>query len=104
MTNTSRDDRRNDVFERLKKILIQMLKIMQDRKPENRPSIEWDTDLISQLGVDSLESIDLMNAVEEEFQVSPSLNEANSKRTVAQIVEYILDLQDQDSMKSPRSL
>ncbi len=100
MSQAAREKRRKEIFERLKKILINMLKIMREKKPENRPKIEWDTDLIDNLGVDSLESIDLMNAIEEEFQVSPSLNEANSKRTVSQIVDYILELEDQKSMKS----
>src|SRR3990167_1061045 len=100
MNQAAREGRRKEVFERLKKVLITMLKIMREKKPENRPKIEWDTDLIDHLGVDSLESIDLMNAIEEEFQVSPSLNEANSKKTVSQIVDYILELEDQKSMKS----
>ena len=100
MAQAGREERRKEIFERLKKVLITMLKIMREKKPENRPKIEWNTDLIDELGVDSLESIDLMNAIEEEFQVSPSLNEANSKRTVAQIIDYILELEDQKSMKS----
>lgn len=100
MNQSGREERRKEVFERLKKVLINMLKIMREKKPENRPKIEWSTDLIDHLGVDSLESIDLMNAIEEEFQVSPNLNEANSKRTVSQIVDYILELEDQKSMKS----
>lgn len=100
MNQAEREERRKKVFEQLKKVLINMLKIMREKKPENRPKIEWNTDLIDHLEVDSLESIDLMNAIEEEFQVSPSLNEANFKRTVSQIVDYILELEDQKSMKS----
>lgn len=100
MAQADKEERRKEILERLKKILITMLKIMREKKPENRPNIDWNTDLIDELGIDSLESIDLMNAIEEEFQVSPSLNEANSKRTVAQIVDYILELEDQKSMKS----
>ncbi|MDP3981053.1 MAG: phosphopantetheine-binding protein [Chlamydiota bacterium] len=100
MAQADKEERRKEIFERLKNVLITLLKIMREKKNENRPNIEWKTDLIDELGVDSLESIDLMNAIEEEFQVSPSLNEANSKRTVEQIVDYILELEDQKSMKS----
>ncbi len=100
MSQNDRNGRRKEIFERLKTLLINMLKIMREKKPENRPKIDWETDLIDHLEVDSLESIDLMNAIEEEFQVSPNLNEANSKRTISQIVDYILELEDQKSMKS----
>jgi acyl carrier protein len=94
------DDKRNDVFERLKKILTSLLKIMQEKKPENRPKMKWNTDLINDLGVDSLESIDLMNAIEDEFDISPNLNEANTKTKICDVVDYILELEKQKSMRS----
>ncbi len=100
MDQGNREKMREEIYQRLKLVLTNMLKIMQEKKPENRPKLEWSTDLIKDLGVDSLESMDLMNAIEEEFQVSPNLNEANSRTTISQIVDYILELVDQKSMRS----
>ncbi len=89
----------DDVFNRLKILLTNLLKVYKEKKIENSPQISLNTDLIVDLGVDSLESLDLMNAIEEEFQVSPNMNEANSKRTVHQIVDYIVELKQRKSIR-----
>lgn len=90
---------REEVFERLKILLTNLLKIYKERKIEDRPKLSLETDLIDELGVDSLESLDLMNAIEEEFHVSPNMNEANSKRKIHQIVDYILELTQRKNVK-----
>ena len=100
MKERNNEKKREEIFKRLKIVLINMLKIMREKKEENRPPLNWNTDLIEDLGVDSLESMDLMNAIEEEFQVSPNLNEANTRRTISQIVDYILELEAQKNMRS----
>lgn len=91
--------RKDEIFERLKKVIISILKIMREKDPEKRPELNMDTDLIENLGVDSLESIDLMNAIEEEFDVSPNLNEANYRTKISQIVDYIIELQNEKGLK-----
>lgn len=85
---------KEEVYDRLKALLTRLLKIMKEVKPEDRPELTWKTDLVDDLGVDSLETLDLMNAIEEEFQVSPNLNEANSKRKIRQVVDYIIELSE----------
>lgn len=99
MTTGDQTKLREETFERVKKILENLLKVFREKKVENRPKLTWNTDLIEELGVDSLESLDLMNAIEEEFQVSPNLNEANSKRKIVQIVDYIIELQGKKAIK-----
>ena len=90
---------RQEVFDRLKKVLTALLKIFRERDIQKRPKLDWGTDLVDDLGVDSLESMDLMNAIEEEFQVSPNLEEANSKRKLSQIVDYIITLQEHKKIR-----
>jgi acyl carrier protein len=90
---------KEEIFERLKGLLVNLLKIYREKKVEDRPKLTLDTDLIVELGVDSLESLDLMNAIEEEFQVSPNMNEANSKTKIGQIVDYIIELKARKSIK-----
>ena len=89
---------KNEVFERVKKVLTGLLKIFREKKQENRPALLWETNLIDDLGVDSLETLDIMNALEEEFQVSPNLSEVNSKRQIGQIVDYIIELQNKKNI------
>ena len=90
---------RQEVFDRLKKVLTALLKIFRERDIQKRPKLDWETDLVDDLGVDSLESMDLMNAIEEEFQVSPNLEEANSKRKLSEIVDYIITLQEHKKIR-----
>jgi len=94
-----RDKREEETFERLKKLLTSLLKFMREKNPENRPKLLWETDLVDDLGIDSLESLDLMNAIEEEFQISPNLDEVSTKRKLRQVVNYILDLEENKSIK-----
>lgn len=87
-------EKRNEIYERLKKVLSKILHTMRAKDPKDRPTIEWNSDLMDDLGVDSVESIDVMNSIEEEFQVSPNLSEASSKRKVSDIVDYIIELEE----------
>ncbi|OGW81694.1 MAG: hypothetical protein A3G33_08550 [Omnitrophica bacterium RIFCSPLOWO2_12_FULL_44_17] len=90
---------REEIFNRLKGILMNLLKVMKEKKPENRPQLNWETDLAEDLGVDSLESLDLMNAIEDDFQISPNLSEVSTKRKLSDIVDYIIHLQKQRGIK-----
>lgn len=99
MITNDQEKLRKEVFEKLSKVLSNLLKIFREKDLQKRPQLDWGTDLMDDLGVDSLESMDLMNAIEEEFQVSPNLEEANSKRKLSQIVDYIIELQEQKRIK-----
>ncbi|OGW69567.1 MAG: hypothetical protein A2036_04250 [Omnitrophica bacterium GWA2_50_21] len=92
MPNENEDQLRKEVFERLKRVLMDLLRVFHEEAPENQPTIEMDTDVVHDLGVDSIETLDLMNAIEEEFKINPNLSEANTKRKVGQIVDYIIEL------------
>ena len=99
MSQSGKEEKQEEAFERLKVLLTNLLKIYREKKIEDRPKLTLETDLIDELGVDSLESLDLMNAIEEEFQVSPNMNEVNSKTKIGQIVDYILELQTRKNIK-----
>jgi acyl carrier protein len=65
------------------------------------PKISLDTDVFDDLGVDSLGTLDLLNALEDEFDVSPNQYEANTKRTVREIVQYVGDLLAAKQLRKP---
>lgn len=91
---TREDQRREEIFKELKSLLTDILKIMREKDVTKRPEIKLETDLEKDLGVDSLETLDILNAIEDRFNVNPQIHEANSMRKVAEVVDYIIELQD----------
>jgi acyl carrier protein len=86
--------RRELIIESLKKIFSKLLRSMQEKDLSKRPDISFDTDLIDDLSIDSIETLDLLNGIEDEFGVNPDLHIANTKRKVGEIVDYVIELQD----------
>ena len=99
MTGSNRSKQQAEIFAQVKQILVNLLKVMREKDPSKRPEMKWETDLIEDLGVDSLETIDVMNALEEEFEVSPNLNEVNTKTKIGQIVDYVIELKEREGAK-----
>lgn len=83
---------REKILEKLKGIFGKLLRSMQEKDVNKRPSISFETDIINDLSIDSVETLDLLNSIEEEFGVSPDLHVSNTKRQVGQIIDYIIEL------------
>lgn len=74
------------IFEKIRDVLAQQFEI----DPE---TISMDTNLIDDLGADSLDIVELIMSVEDEFGIAiPDENAANLV-TVAKIVDYLEKLQ-----------
>ncbi len=73
------------VFEKIKEILAEQLDI------ENAESITLDSLLVEDLGADSLDSIDIVMSVEDEFKLEVQVPDEviESMNSVADIVNYI---------------
>lgn len=71
------------VFEKIKEILAEQLDI------ENAESITLDSLLVEDLGADSLDSIDIVMSVEDEFKLEVPDEVIESMNSVADIVNYI---------------
>ncbi|ORC31879.1 acyl carrier protein [Marispirochaeta aestuarii] len=72
----------DDLFEKLKKLIAEKLEIEEDQiKPE--ASFRQD------LGADSLDTYELVYAIEEELGISIPDEKANEFETVADALEYI---------------
>ncbi len=89
--NTSKCE---EIFDQLKPIVIGLLKIPQNPEFKRYPEITMQTDLIDDLGVDSVETVDLVVSIEREFKIKFDFKEAASKRKIFQIVEYIAQLKE----------
>jgi len=72
----------NEVQERVKKVISHVLKT-------NENSISNEANFIFDLGADSLQSVELVAAFEEEFQIEMEEDKALEIQTVADAVKFI---------------
>ena len=72
----------NEIEQRVKYIICDMLRL----QPE---SVENASDLISDLGADSLDSVRVQMAIEDEFEIVITEDIANELNTVGDYVAYV---------------
>ena len=74
------------MFEKVKSVLAQQFEL-------DLESITMDTNLIDDLGADSLDVVELIMSLEDEFGIAISDNDAAQLYTVGRIVDYLEKLQ-----------
>lgn len=70
------------VFEQLTNVIIEELGVEKNE-------VTLEANIAEDLGADSLDAVELVMAIEEEFEISVSDEVAQQFKTVKQIVEYI---------------
>lgn len=70
------------IYKKVVNIIVKELNV-----PENKITLE--TDLQSDLGADSLDAVELIMTLEDEFELSISDEQAQNFRKVKDIVDYI---------------
>ena len=70
------------VYEKIKAILCDQLDVEEDK-------VTMDADVLDDLGADSLDVVDLIMTLEEEFDVEIPDDVADSIKTVGDVVRYI---------------
>lgn len=70
------------IFEKVKEVIIEQLAVEED-------TVKLDTSFIDDLGADSLDIVELIMALEEEFDLQIPDSEAEKITTVGDVVEYI---------------
>ena len=70
------------IFEKIKDILVDQLDLEEDK-------VTADASVIDDLGADSLDLVDLVMTIEEEFDVEISDDQVDVIKTVGDIVKYI---------------
>ena len=73
-----------DVFEKVKKILCNQLDLEEEQVTE-------EAEVIEDLGADSLDIVDLVMTLEEEFDTEIPDEDIENLKTVGDIVKYIED-------------
>ncbi|MCY1713877.1 acyl carrier protein [Caproiciproducens galactitolivorans] len=72
------------VFEKVKAILSEQFDVEED-------SITADTSIADDLGADSLDVVDLLMSIEDEFEIEVPDEEIDNIKTVGELVKYIED-------------
>ena len=72
----------DSVASRVKKVVSQQLKVTESQITDN-------SDFVKDLGADSLKSVELVAAFEEEFDIEMDEEAALNVRTVESAIEYI---------------
>lgn len=72
------------VFEKVKGIILDQLDVEED-------AVTMEASIIDDLGADSLDVVDLVMSLEEEFDVEIPDEEVENIKTVGDIVKYIED-------------
>ena len=70
------------MFEKVRKIIADQLNIAEDR-------ITLETKLVEDLGIDSLDTLEMLMALEDEYGIQISNEDAQELKTVQDIVKYI---------------
>lgn len=71
-----------EVFEKVKAIIVEQLGVAE-------ASVEMESSFIDDLGADSLDIVELVMALEEEFDIEIPDTDAEKVVTVGDVVEYI---------------
>ncbi len=70
------------IFEKVKKIIVDQLKV-------DESLVTMDSNIQEDLGADSLDAVELIMALEEEFGIDVQDEEAEKFKTVGDVVRYI---------------
>ena len=73
-----------DIFEKLKTIIADQLELDEE-------TISYDSHILDDLGADSLDVVDLIMSVEDEFGIEVPDEALENIRTVEEMVKYIED-------------
>lgn len=76
-----------DIFEKVKDLIADQLDV------DDKESISNDSSITDDLGADSLDVVDLVMALEDEFGVEIPEDQVENIKTVGDIVKYIEDKQ-----------
>lgn len=70
-------------------IETRVIKIVCDQMDKTADQIKSETDFVQDLGADSLDTVELVMCLEEEFEITIPDEDADKMRTVGSAVEYI---------------
>ena len=79
----------SNIEERVKKIIVEQLGVKEE---DVKPAASF----VDDLGADSLDTVELVMALEEEFDIEISDDEAEQAKTVGDVVNYLVTVVGED--------
>jgi acyl carrier protein len=73
-------------------VLQQILEIIKPMAPENGPQVTADLDLVNDLGLDSIKVMEILETLEDSFDISIPINILPGVRTVKDLAYEIQNL------------
>ena len=83
------------VFDKVKDIIVDQLDVDEDK-------ITLEASITEDLGADSLDVVDLIMSLEEEFDIKIPDDEVENVKTVGDIVKFIEEIDNQSNKKVPK--
>lgn len=84
------DDKKEKIFSMLVITIESFLQVA--RQKEEKPVIKHTTDLHKDLGLDSLEAMDLVAEIEKTFEISVNAQELIARTKIDDMVDYIANV------------
>ena len=72
------------IFERIREIIIEQLQVAESE-------VTMDTNLMKDLSADSLDAVEIIMAIEDEYDIEVPDEDAEKFQTVTDIVKYVED-------------
>lgn len=91
------EERVAKITERVKKIVVEQLSVAEDQ-------VLNESSFVDDLGADSLDTVELVMALEEEFKCEIPDDDAEKITTVQGAIDYILEHQDSAPNSAPKSV
>lgn len=85
------DQKKQEIFNRIKPILSKITEIEENK-------ITPDANFEQDLGVDSLDTIEIVMALEEEFDIEISDEDAENIKTVGSLIDYLINLKEKKGL------
>ena len=86
----------DEIFQRFKTVIVNLLQMNREKNQQLTMKINLETDIYKDLGIDSLEAMDLAAAVEKEFMIPINAEEMVRKMKVKDFVSEIAGLQGRE--------
>lgn len=79
------------------KVLQKIIDILIQAAPEGAPTVTADSDLVNDLGLDSMKVMEILEAIEDSFDISIPINIMPDVRTVNDLVVEIKKITGSES-------
>ena len=80
-----------EIFDRVSKSIEKMLQMTRQEEDCKSIVMNWDTDIFSDLGIDSVEVMDLLASLEREFKITLDPDKAGGRRKLRDLVDFVIE-------------